>query len=366
MIRLLKVLYYILTTTGILIGIAVGYNQLRIWQHNGQSYMSELLRIALIFVFAACILGGGLAHYFAHRLSRKQQLNVRNETGNAGLRSENERLREDYQVLNKHFQELSKKFNEAVFRIGQLTTKPQSKLVIHAADYRAWDSGGETFDVTAFMRRIVVGDTLVFGPIENHTFAVGGENFVPRDPLFGKPKRLRVKYSYSGEQERIIERPEHGRLVLPEDSEIERLTEENTQLKQKGQLSRDRIDRIELAGVIKSKAGHAEWLANDLERIWHLFNNANQKLIYPLRENVIPDPVKEFWDKELWAFRIRYRSHVGGTKFHVPDFRDDIMDHPDFWNVEYLVLRRKLTEHAEALRKLAQSLEAGGPPKPIS
>jgi hypothetical protein len=123
-------------------------------------------------------------------------------------------------------------------------------------------------------------------------------------------------------------------------------------------LSDDQRKQLKLAGVVESKAGQADWLAADLERIWHLFNNANYKLIYPLGEHSVPDPPKEFHDKELWAFRVRYRGHIGGAKSHVPDFHSDIMDAPYPWGVEYLDLLRKLKAHAEALRKLAQSLES--------
>lgn len=70
MIRILNISYYALTTIALAVGIVVGYNQLRIWQHSGQSYMSELLRLILIFVFAGCFLGGGVAHFLAFRIRR--------------------------------------------------------------------------------------------------------------------------------------------------------------------------------------------------------------------------------------------------------------------------------------------------------
>jgi hypothetical protein len=73
MIRVLKIVYHTLTIIGVLVGIAYGYNQFRIWQENGQSHMSELVRLLLMMIFAACILGGGLAHYFAIQLGRKPQ-----------------------------------------------------------------------------------------------------------------------------------------------------------------------------------------------------------------------------------------------------------------------------------------------------
>jgi len=77
MIHTLKIGYYALTTVAVVIGIAVGYNQLRIWQVSGQSHMSELLRISLICIFALSIFGGGLLHLLAFRMSRSHpQANV--------------------------------------------------------------------------------------------------------------------------------------------------------------------------------------------------------------------------------------------------------------------------------------------------
>jgi hypothetical protein len=113
-----------------------------------------------------------------------------------------------------------------------------SKLVIHSANYRAWHAGGDTYDVTEFLQRIISGNSLVLD-IENHNFVIGDQNFVPKDHLFGNMKRLRTIYSYDGEPARTIERPEHSRLVLPEDSEIERLKREIDNPKTSGLESQD-------------------------------------------------------------------------------------------------------------------------------
>lgn len=106
------------------------------------------------------------------------------------------------------------------------TPKEPSKLTIYSADYGAWKGTGESFDVAEFMRRIIAGNSLVHGPIENDSFTIDGKNYVPRDPLFGQPKRLQVTYSYNGEAQRTVRRTEHGRLTLPEDSGIDWLGSE--------------------------------------------------------------------------------------------------------------------------------------------
>jgi len=101
------------------------------------------------------------------------------------------------------------------------TLGPTSKLIIHHAVYAAIEGGGKTYDVTLFMRQIVAGDSLVLD-IENHNFVVGNKNFVPYDPKPDKPKRLQLTYSYDGEPTLTIERREHSRLVLPEDTEVKK------------------------------------------------------------------------------------------------------------------------------------------------
>jgi hypothetical protein len=98
----------------------------------------------------------------------------------------------------------------------------KSKLLIHSARYSAVEGGGKSYDVAEFMRNIICGESLVFD-IENHNFVFGGRNFVPNDPKTGKPKRLEITYSFDGEDPIAIERAEHSRLVLPEDSTIAEL-----------------------------------------------------------------------------------------------------------------------------------------------
>jgi hypothetical protein len=108
--------------------------------------------------------------------------------------------------------------------------KEPSKLVIHGANYKAVEGGGEEFQVDDFLRQIISGDSLVFD-IENHNFVIGDKNFVPRDPLWGKVKRLQVNYSYRGQPAITTIRHEHSRLVLPEDSAIPWLKGEIDRLK---------------------------------------------------------------------------------------------------------------------------------------
>jgi hypothetical protein len=117
----------------------------------------------------------------------------------------------------------------AVVVSATLSKKKTSKLVIHWANYRAVEGGGVEYPVGDFLQQIISGDSLVFD-IENHNFVIGNKNFVPHDPLTSKKKRLQVNYSYGGEPARTTERREHGRLLLPEDSEVKWLTGEVARL----------------------------------------------------------------------------------------------------------------------------------------
>lgn len=115
----------------------------------------------------------------------------------------------------------------AVVLAALLSKGRTSKLVIHSADYRAVENGGEVYEVGEFLQRLISGDCLVFD-IETANF---DKKLVPKDPLPFKEKRLRVKYSYDGSSPVITERREHGRLLLPEDSKIKWLTGEVDRLK---------------------------------------------------------------------------------------------------------------------------------------
>ena len=100
---------------------------------------------------------------------------------------------------------------------GNREAAPQStsRLQIHYATYEAIDGSG--YDVAEFLRGIITGDSLVLD-IENHNFVTGEHNFVPKDPKPSSPKWLRVQYSYDHGPKFLLQRPEHSRLVLPEDS----------------------------------------------------------------------------------------------------------------------------------------------------
>lgn len=118
------------------------------------------------------------------------------------------------------------------------------------------------------------------------------------------------------------------------------------------------IKQIKLAGVLESKAGHAEWLADELEKVWMEYNNQGKKLIRPLGVNTLPDPVKEWHEKRLWEFRVQYRTYVYAVRFHLPTDFDDTIVSPKAESrpIEYLDLKKELKEHANRLRVLAQSL----------
>jgi hypothetical protein len=108
-----------------------------------------------------------------------------------------------------------------VGKLAGVKTKPPEpkKLTIRSAFY-----GTGTLDERDVTDKLSAAttDALVV-PVDN--------NFLGCDPAPMKPKRLRVEYSYGNLSILQATRWEGGRLLLPEDSEIQRLTSEIRQLK---------------------------------------------------------------------------------------------------------------------------------------
>jgi hypothetical protein len=94
---------------------------------------------------------------------------------------------------------------------------PPSKLTIQSATYGALLPGAKQCDVTNCLRQMISGDSLVL-QIQNANFSVGGLNYVPKDPLEGEKKWLKIEYSFDGGDVVSISRREDYRLALPEDT----------------------------------------------------------------------------------------------------------------------------------------------------
>jgi hypothetical protein len=126
------------------------------------------------------------------------------------------------------------------------------------------------------------------------------------------------------------------------------------------QLSQATIAKIELAGILKSKAGQAEWLAQRLEKVWHIYNNDKSSkdgpLIYPLSASSLPEAIKEHRHKELFRFYIHYTSHIGQVKAVDQSFHSSMIDDTIPSKEEYLDVKKKIEAHAALLRKRAESL----------
>jgi hypothetical protein len=135
-------------------------------------------------------------------------------------------------ILRPRLAAISSEIGKSLLSSKLQSSNSGSKLIIHSAKYQA--PNGAPYDVTEFLRQMITGDSLVF-QIENHNFVIGDENYVPKDPAPFLPKLLEVQYSFDRSPIYSMERPEHSRLVLPED----------TFLKGQESLSRDTIRRLE-------------------------------------------------------------------------------------------------------------------------
>jgi hypothetical protein len=210
----------------------------------------------------------------------------------------------------------------AIANVGTRFKKKPSKLVIHWANYQAIEGGGEEFQVGDFLRQIIAGDSLVFD-IENHNFVIGDKNFVPRDPLWGKEKRLQVNYSYGAELARTTERREHGRLLLPEDSKIKWLQGEVDRLKavqpkpSQYPLTGLRLKTLEVCVELKGFLG--EHGAEPTQPAVHKEpGESNEDFLARFRARSEDDALPKWRAKFLGDFRIRF-----GTS--VPQLRDEIL-----------------------------------------
>jgi hypothetical protein len=181
-----------------------------------------------------------------------------------------------------------------------------SKLVIHWANYRAVENGGDVYEVGDVLRHIISGDSLVI-EIENHNFVIGDKNFVPRDPLPFKEKRLQVNYSYGGQPARTTERREHGRLLLPEDSKIQWLMGEVDRLK----AAQPKPRLYALGGLRLRTLELCIELKDFLEK--HGAELTRQEV-----HSAADDTVMKWRAKFLGAFRLTFKTSV-------PDLRDEIL-----------------------------------------
>ena len=260
-----------------------------------------------------------------------------------------------------------------------LTKRKTSKLVIHSANYRAVKPGGDSRDVGEFLEKIISGDSLVFD-IENHNFVIDGHNYVPKDPFTSEGKRLQITYSYGAEPRKTIVRYEHDRLVLPEDCEIQRLTDGIARTKQEAaeQIARLNMQsesdlfrshqvsdqlRAEVraaklgTGGVKSgrlieRAVEAEALAVNIENIWDLYNNKKETLPRPLSAKALP-AWEEHHQQQLFRFRTIYQWHINSVKKLDSGFHSKAIDHGFPNENEYADVKRNLEEHAKLLRQLA-------------
>jgi len=259
---------------------------------------------------------------------------VRGDRANTILRTENERLRADYEILNGQFVKMTADFNRAVSTIGQLTAPKSSRLIIHSANYATWSGEGRRYDVTRFLRSIVTGDSLVFGPIENGRFWIEGENLVPNDPKDGAPKRLEVTYSYDGEGQKTIQRAEGGRLTLPEDSGMEWFESELNKAKAELQAAKDNLKlstqptqqyplgglRLKTLLLCSELQGFLGEQGEEPQRP-ELHKNPgedNDDFLVRYRAAAVDDAVMKWRAGFLGAFRMKFKASV-------PDLRDEIL-----------------------------------------
>lgn len=122
-------------------------------------------------------------------------------------------------------------------------------------------------------------------------------------------------------------------------------------------LSQTVIDRIKQVGRLESLAGQADWLARNLEEVWHAFHNEKKNMPNPIGRTAVPDVIEQWTDKQLWRFRVHYQSYLGSMKAVDPRCDSALMNDGFPHDMEdYLSVKRKIEEHAATMRRRAADL----------
>jgi hypothetical protein len=115
-----------------------------------------------------------------------------------------------YQIIEKALADVLSRT-----QMSAKTTSAESRLKIIEAHYGV--EGINDPDVTAYLLKRQAGNSFAE--------PIGADLFGAFDPVDGKLKRLKVRYSYDG-KEATIERPQHAWLILPEDAFLKRQVDE--------------------------------------------------------------------------------------------------------------------------------------------
>lgn len=207
-----------------------------------------------------------------------------------------ERHKEQIGHLERDVARLSKEVPHKTDIAAKEQVAGQSKLVIHSAVYGT----GPVDDMSVTERlRTAVKDALVV-PVDN--------NLVPRDPAIGKTKRLAVEYSYGNPSIQQASRLEGERLVLPEDSEIQRLRGEIEQLTRKlinanvhapivNEVPADETIAQRVFAFCKELSIYMEErpARPDEDAIWNETKDNQQAFVHRYETEVLP------WDRKLSA-----------------------------------------------------------------
>jgi len=117
------------------------------------------------------------------------------------------------------------------------------------------------------------------------------------------------------------------------------------------------IEKFERVGKLRSLAGRADFLKDYLEEVWHLFLKEKKTIPNPIGVRSMPAKIEEWSDVQLWRFRVRYEDYMGSMKAVDPACKSNLVrDGFPHEGEDYLSVERKITEHADILRKRADDL----------
>lgn len=113
------------------------------------------------------------------------------------------------------------------------------------------------------------------------------------------------------------------------------------------------------ATLLYEYADEADYLNRVLESVWHHWDNCGFKLIRPLAQKY-GDQIKNWGSddsvpcaQDLNQFRTLYWHYRELLKSRFPNLKSELTEIGEFSDMEYLVIRRSLTSHANFLRRNA-------------
>jgi len=128
-------------------------------------------------------------------------------------------------------------------------------------------------------------------------------------------------------------------------------------LRQRPALTEATVAQIKMVGKLESLGGRADWLAENLEEVWHQFTSEHLPMPNPIGMRSVPDAIEKAADKALFRFRVHFQGYLGSMKSAYPECDSQLMiDGFPHEGENYLSVKRKIEAHSRLLNQRAASM----------